>query len=219
LSLHSRANGGPPSDRLEQAATRADGLRRDATIEGLTDALGNLRRGAAALKAENRQLRAEIGELRTAAQRRDTGETSRGEFGQLTVIALPAGSRATGAARQVLAHCLPRLVTPEILSDAQLLATELVTNSMRHGEVAEGETVVVRVYLAADRLRLEIENPRTAGVVARRDPDLGGGFGLELVELLATRWGVNRARSTTVWFEMPRAYSERRNARTASTRR
>jgi anti-sigma regulatory factor (Ser/Thr protein kinase) len=205
MSSESRSNGGAPSGRLEPIATATSGLRREATIECLTDALGQMRRGAAALKAENRQLRAEVGELRTAAQGRDNRETLPGEFGELAVIALPAGSRAPGAARQVLAHCLPRLVTPEILSDSQLLATELVTNSMRHGELAESETVVVRIYLAADRLRLEIENPRTTGVVATRVPDLGGGFGLELVELLASRWGVRRGRSTTVWFEIARA--------------
>jgi hypothetical protein len=71
--------------------------------------------------------------------------------------------------------------------------------------LAESDMVVVRIYLAADRLRLEVENPRTTGAVARRVPDLGGGFGLELVELLASRWGVRRGRSTTVWFEIARA--------------
>ncbi len=205
MSSDSSANGGAPSGRLEPTASRASGLRREATIEGLTGALGHLRQGAAALKAENHQLRAEVGELRTAAQGRDTGEASRGEFGELAVIALPAGTRAPGGARQVLAHCLPRLITPRILSDAQLLVSELVTNGVRHGELTGGDSVEVRIYLAAERLRLEIENPRTAGVVARREPDLGGGFGLELLELLATRWGVNRGRSTTVWFEMARA--------------
>ena len=130
-----------------------------------------------------------------------------GEFGELAVIALPAGSHAPGAARQVLTHCLLRLVTPEILTDAQLLASEVVTNCVRHGELTQADTVVVRVYIAAETLRLEIENPRVAGTAARRGPDhaRGGGFGLELLELLAARWGVDRGRSTTVWFELGRA--------------
>jgi hypothetical protein len=30
-----------------------------------------------------------------------------------------------------------------------------------------------------------------------------GGFGLQLVESIATRWGVSHARGTRVWFELP----------------
>jgi hypothetical protein len=68
--------------------------------------------------------------------------------------------------------------------------------------------VLVRIYLAAETLRLEIENAGTAGVVAANHSDRTagrGGFGLDLVDLLATRWGVRRSRGTTVWFEMGRA--------------
>jgi serine/threonine-protein kinase RsbW len=214
VSSDSSANGGAPSGGLRPIASRAytprparpanSQDRHEARIEGLTVALRTLRQGAAALKAENHELRAEVEELRTSARGDDRSPR---EFGQLATVALPAGSRAPGAARQVLRHCLPRLITARILTDTQLLVSELVTNSVRHAELVEGDTVAVRIYVAADRVRLEVENPGTAGVVARREPDPspGGGFGLELLELIATRWGVNRERSTTVWFEMARA--------------
>ena len=213
----SSANGGVPSSLLARVrdvsseVTSAErgpsDRRRDATIEGLTVALGRLRRGAAALKVENRQLRAEVEQLRTAARGRHSGHASLHEFGELAEIALPTSPRAPGAARQVIAHCLLRLVGPRTLHDAQLLVSELVTNSLRHGDLDERDIVLVRIYLAAETLRLEVENPGTAGVVASNGPDPvdGRGFGLQLLELLASRWGVSRGHSTSVWFEMARA--------------
>jgi anti-sigma regulatory factor (Ser/Thr protein kinase) len=201
----SSSNGGVPSSRV--AAVRSGGTssgsesRREATIEGLTVALSGLRRGAAALKAENHQLRGEVGQLRR------NGVVSPPEFGRLVEIAVPTGARAPGAARRVVAHCLSRLVTPGILDATQLLVSELVTNSVRHAELDTRDTVLMRIYVAAESLRVEVENPGAAGVVALHRPDreVGRGFGLQLLELVATRWGVRRARSTTVWFDMARA--------------
>jgi anti-sigma regulatory factor (Ser/Thr protein kinase) len=205
------SNGGAPSRRFAPAAeTRAEanaGPRAD-TIEGLTLALGKMRRGAAALKAENHELRAEVAGLQLTAPERGGGDRPAAGLGQLAEIALPTGSGAPGAARMVVAHCLAGLVATRILRDAELLVSELVTNSLEHGELGAGDTLLVRVYLAASTLRLEIENPGTAGVVASRPlarKPRRGGFGLELVDLLAARWGVSRGQATNVWFEMARA--------------
>jgi anti-sigma regulatory factor (Ser/Thr protein kinase) len=164
-----------------------------------------LRRGAAALKAENHQLRVEIALLQPAAR---TINPPTQQVGKLAEIALPAGSAAPGAARLFAVHCLTGLVSQRILADAVLLVSELVTNSVRHGDLGEGDTVLVRVYLGADTLRLEVENSGIAGLVpdhrADRRPDEGG-FGLALVGLFATRWGVRRAQNTEVWLELGRA--------------
>jgi anti-sigma regulatory factor (Ser/Thr protein kinase) len=109
----------------------------------------------------------------------------------------------------VTKHCLRGLVAHAILDDAELLVSEVVANSVVHGELGAGDTVLVSIYLAADTLRLEIDNPGTVGVVERAprptDQPRRGGFGLELVDILATRWGVNRSDSTNVWFELSRA--------------
>jgi anti-sigma regulatory factor (Ser/Thr protein kinase) len=197
----SSSNGGAPS-------TRAGGREREATIESLTVTVGQLRRGAAALKVENRELRAEIAGLERAETRRRSGDAPIGEPTRLAEITLPHGPRAPGAARCVVDHCLSGLVTRAVLDDAALLVSELVTNSIDHGELGEDDSVLVSVYLATDALRLEIQNPGTAGVVAasRAGRESGqGGYGLDLVNLLATSWGVVRNRDTTVWFEMARA--------------
>jgi hypothetical protein len=129
------------------------------------------------------------------------------EFGRLAEIAVPGGFRAPGAAREVVAHCLAGLVAPPVLHATKLLVSELVTNGLRHGGIDECDAVLVRVYIAAEMLRVEVENPGTAGVVSLTGLDLetGDGFGLQLVQLAASRWGVSRGHSTTVWFEMARA--------------
>jgi anti-sigma regulatory factor (Ser/Thr protein kinase) len=206
-------NGGTPSGCVPlrpggaAAPQPVPNSARDAAMEGLYIALGGSRGGAAALEAENHQLRAEIARLQPAVSSRRSGDAAI-QFGKLAEIALPPGSGAPGAARKLVAHCFIGLVSQRILTDAELLVSELVTNSVQHGELDSDDTVLVRVLLAAESLRVEVENPGTAGVVAfdrsdrqsRRD-----GFGLELVARLAPRWGVSRGDSTNVWFEMGRA--------------
>jgi anti-sigma regulatory factor (Ser/Thr protein kinase) len=152
--------------------------------------------------------RAEITGLPPASLSRPGDDVPIHQFGMLAEIALPTGSGAPGAARMVVAHCLTGLVSQQILHDAQLLVSEVVTNSLTHGELGDGDTVVVRVYLAAESMRLEIVNRGTAGAVTARAPSRhsrGGGFGLDLVERLTASWGVRRNGGTNVWFEMGRA--------------
>jgi Histidine kinase-like ATPase domain len=132
----------------------------------------------------------------------------RPEAGASVEVELPIGSLAPGAARMVIDHWLTGLVAPWILQDARLLASELVTNSVRHGDLASGTTIVLRMDLTAKTLRLEVENAGTAGAVMSRSVGRRegyGGYGLELVQLLSTRWGVSRDRNTSVWLEMGRA--------------
>ena len=54
-------------------------------------------------------------------------------------------------------------------------------------------------------LRLEVGNPGKHGTIEHREPSPhadDGGYGLELVALLSSRWGVRRAADTHVWFEL-----------------
>jgi anti-sigma regulatory factor (Ser/Thr protein kinase) len=202
----SSSNRGAPSTRAVDGGRAARAGEREATIEGLTVAVGQLRRRVAALKAENRELRAEIAGLERERTGR-SGDAPIQELTKLTEIALPPGPRAPGAARCVVDQCLSGLVTQRVLRDVELLVSELVTNSLDHGGMGDGDSVLVSVFLATDRLRLEIQNPGTAGVVAasREGRESGrGGFGLDVVDVIAARWGVRRNRDTSVWFEMAR---------------
>ncbi len=91
-----------------------------------------------------------------------------------------------------------------VISDACLLVSELVTNAVRHGRVS-GD-VRVRARLAGpDALRVEVANPGDAfePVAYEGGADQASGWGLQIVDKLASRWGVEGRRPTVVWFELP----------------
>ena len=120
---------------------------------------------------------------------------------------LRAGPAAPATARAALTRWLSGHVPVEVLEDARLLASELITNSVRHPEFPADAPLRLAVQLTDGALRVEVRDPGTTGVVAPREPDRehGGGFGLQLVDKIATRWGVNRTGGTQVWFEVDAA--------------
>jgi anti-sigma regulatory factor (Ser/Thr protein kinase) len=173
-----------------------------AEIDGHGAELARARDRVAALESENQRLRTRLATLQGV----EDGDRAEDRV-RLAEIALPAGPFAPGAARIVVEHCLVGLVAEPIVRDAQLLISELVSNSVRHGDLGDGDAVRVRVHLDPNTLRLEVENPGTAGTVEQRPPEAeegGGGFGLELVDILATRWDVVRTHTTNVWCELGR---------------
>lgn len=195
----------PPSGNsqapFELQRLRSECRRQAARIDTLTEAVSALRRGAKALKAENVELWAENSRLR--ANGRERGRVAGAELADVT---LALDRRAPGLARTVVASCLADHVTSSVLDDAQLLVSELVTNSLLHGGTPEGEDLVVRVHLWRGMCRLEVEDEGCDGVIAPRPPDpAGGGMGLNLVQMLSLRWGVVRgpAGPTRVWAQLP----------------
>jgi anti-sigma regulatory factor (Ser/Thr protein kinase) len=119
-------------------------------------------------------------------------------------MTLPAALDAPAAARAAVGAWMAGHVTETMRADAQLLVVELVANSVRHSDAPADAVVSVRAQVAADVLRLEVEDRGSSGSIARRAPDLhhGGGFGLQIVEALSRRWGVNRDAGTLVWAEL-----------------
>ena len=176
-------------------------------IDTLGEALSAFERGARALKAENSTLRAENERLRRH-RRFASRPDGRVDGGEPAEAAIPIGMHAPRVARSVIARWLADHVAPSVLETALLLVSELVSNSVRHSGVPEGEEVVVRVRLWRDGFRLEVEDPGRSGVIAPQpqDPLRGGGMGLHLVQTLSERWGVVRATEgpTCVWAQLPR---------------
>jgi serine/threonine-protein kinase RsbW len=119
-------------------------------------------------------------------------------------VTLPNTPAAPAAARAAVSAWLAGHVTDTMLADAQLLVAELVANSVRHSGAPAAAIVRVRAHIDAGGVRLEVEDRGTTGSIARRPPDLehGGGFGLNVVEMLSARWGVNRGVGTRVWAEL-----------------
>jgi anti-sigma regulatory factor (Ser/Thr protein kinase) len=114
-------------------------------------------------------------------------------------LELARNELAPGAARAALGQVAPA-VDPKASEDARLLISELVTNSVMHGG---GEQVTV--LIDADRpgiLRCEVIDEGTGFTPRGRGDRVIGGWGLDIVERLATSWGV-REGSTHVWFELP----------------
>jgi anti-sigma regulatory factor (Ser/Thr protein kinase) len=94
----------------------------------------------------------------------------------------------------------------ERLAELRLLATEVVSNCVRHGRVGADGWVSSTVSLTCDRVRLEVrDSGMVRGRPRRRMPDYedGGGFGLFLLDELAASWGVENGSGLCVWFELP----------------
>jgi serine/threonine-protein kinase RsbW len=119
-------------------------------------------------------------------------------------VTLAAAPDAPAAARAAVSAWMAGHVSDVMLADAQLLVGELVANSVRHADAPADAVVSVRAHVRADVLYLEVEDRGRTGSIARRAPDLqhGGGFGLNMVEMLSARWGVNRDAGTRVWAEL-----------------
>ena len=97
-----------------------------------------------------------------------------------------------------------RSLPPDLREDILLLASELVTNAVRHG----GGQVTVRLWAGPETIRVEVTdaNPHRP-LAADRGPDAEEGRGLLIVRALASRWGSAPLRDgsgKTVWFEVDR---------------
>ena len=87
-----------------------------------------------------------------------------------------------------------------IRSNLVLLVSELVTNSLRHATLGPESWVQVEATITPDLVRVEVEDPG-ARFPSAPDLDAEGGWGLILVDRMASRWGVARDEQTRVWFE------------------
>ena len=120
---------------------------------------------------------------------------------------LPVDPAAPATARATLTRWLSGYVPFGVLEDARLLASELISNSLFRPDISEDDLLRLAAELRGGALRVEVRDPGTRGVVATHEPGRarGGGRVLQLVDALATRWGVNRTGGTQVWFEVDAA--------------
>jgi anti-sigma regulatory factor (Ser/Thr protein kinase) len=115
------------------------------------------------------------------------------------------GPAAASTARRALVHLSGHLDEP-MMETMRLLVTELVANSVRH---ARTRFVSVEAVVTGSSVRLEVsdEGPGFEREAAMRKgaQSYVSGWGLFLVERLASRWGVRRESDAThVWFELRR---------------
>ncbi|MGW1892324.1 ATP-binding protein [Streptomyces sp. NPDC002004] len=88
----------------------------------------------------------------------------------------------------------------EVADTVELLASELVTNALRHTR----GPLRLNMRMSSARLRCEVEDTSPACPVRRTaDPDAEGGRGTELLDLLAEAWDSSRTGAgKTTWFEL-----------------
>lgn len=115
---------------------------------------------------------------------------------------LPGGLRAPQSARRAIEQHFAGFVEDDALASVELLATELVSNAVRHGGAGEDEAVVLHLALAPGCLRVEVCDPGRGFEPGPPTPYGEGGYGLFLVSEVSSRWGVSRDDASCAWFEL-----------------
>ncbi|MGH2838076.1 MAG: ATP-binding protein [Thermoleophilaceae bacterium] len=119
-------------------------------------------------------------------------------------LRLNPGPEAIPAARRAL-DGLHGLMERPVFENLRLLVTELVTNGVRHG--SERGPVTVVVLVGDELVRVEVSDCGrgfTPPEAPMPHADGTGGWGLQLVDRVASSWGVQIAAVTCVWFELAR---------------
>ena len=103
-------------------------------------------------------------------------------------------ARARGFVRGICAEWM----VPELAEDAELIATELVENTLRHTDSAP----LLRLELRRGTLSVAVADESRRPAVLREGLDpADAGLGLRMITKVAKRWGSSRSRSggKTVW--------------------
>ncbi len=119
---------------------------------------------------------------------------------------LPQSHDSPRAARRFVEGILGSWGCAELEDTVTLLVSELVGNAVIHA----GSEVELAMRLTADRLRVDVIDQSTR-VPHRRDADDDDqtGRGSDLVEILASGWGISgRPDGKSVWFELLRPEAE-----------
>jgi anti-sigma regulatory factor (Ser/Thr protein kinase) len=118
---------------------------------------------------------------------------------------IPGGDDAPTRARRSVRSQLEGHIPAATTSDAALLVSELVTNSVVHANVGPHRALTVEVRTLDDRVRIAVTDPgsRLTPCMLPPDPETPGGLGLLLVDELCETWGVRQdSGSTCVWCEL-----------------
>jgi len=111
----------------------------------------------------------------------------------------PIASTLARAAVAAVGSGLPEAV----VSDVELLTSEVVSNAVRHANLDPSQEIVLRI-VSDGYVRVEVADPGPPFEAQRRGPGSGSsGWGLFLVDALATSWGVEpEGAGKKVWFEL-----------------
>jgi anti-sigma regulatory factor (Ser/Thr protein kinase) len=117
-------------------------------------------------------------------------------------VRVPATREAAATARRALS----KLALPLPLAfDAQVAVSELVTNSVRHAGLAPEDLIRITAAWSGTCLRVHVRDrppgahPTAVSGSIRPAPGAESGWGLYLVDRVASRWGTS---ASGYWFEL-----------------
>lgn len=118
------------------------------------------------------------------------------------VIDVPASLHGPAAARQVVAALLPMWDLADLVADAQLIVTELVTNAYQHAPGSD--SFELEILGDVNRIRIALaDGSAVRPVIAELDETRPGGRGMRIVAALATEWGAeDHHGGKRVWVEL-----------------
>src|SRR5262249_31490493 len=120
----------------------------------------------------------------------------------VVVVDLPPEERSPGQARRAVANVLGSEMDGHFVADAALLTSEIVTNAAMIGCGCR-----LSAWYAPEHGRLRVEvldhSPEMPVVAPTRDATDISGRGLQLVQAIADRWGVDPIDGGKyIWFEL-----------------
>src|SRR4051812_18773871 len=158
----------------EVESLRATCRRQERVIDTLNSAVATLRDRTAALKSQN-------AELHAANDRRSRrlGQTGSTRPADSVELHLALDRQAPAAARAAVTAALCERAPAAVLANAQLVVSELVTNSVLHSGASPRSELILRMQLSGTAVRLDIEDGGDGDAIVTRRPDFtgrGGGF-------------------------------------------
>ncbi|SES35806.1 Anti-sigma regulatory factor (Ser/Thr protein kinase) [Pedococcus cremeus] len=112
---------------------------------------------------------------------------------------LPNDKTAPGSARAFLREAACEVHHAEVLGEAELLVSELVTNAVLHG----APPITLRVECDGTRLRVSVTDRNSDPAYVRdAGPEDESGRGIRLVDFISDEWGVEPrlGEGKDVWF-------------------
>jgi anti-sigma regulatory factor (Ser/Thr protein kinase) len=95
-------------------------------------------------------------------------------------------------------------VAAAALYDASLCLSELVTNAIQHPDADADEELHLELRLTDASLRVQVVDPGSGFRPGKPTEGDDRGWGLFIVDQLASRWGTEPGDRTVMWFEIDR---------------
>ncbi|HYG73058.1 MAG TPA: ATP-binding protein [Actinomycetota bacterium] len=118
---------------------------------------------------------------------------------------LPHDVSATVQARAIARERLAERLSDTARDDFVLMVSELVANAVRHAPPDEDGNITLKIDVTDDAARAVVIDAGTEFEFERATFDgRSQHFGLQLVDRMASRWGLSLDGQKAVWFEVDR---------------